>query len=227
MITIDIIKKLKEFTLNVSLAFEREIIVLTGPNGSGKTTLLRIIAGLTSADKGRISVSNDIFLDDDTTLPPEARNVGYVSQKNTLFPWLTVGENVTFALKKDEEAHLAGWLTQLYEDLDLTHLLARSVTSLSGGEAQRVTLGRALARRPQLLLLDEPFTAIDKELRPRLRGFLKKLQEEWQIPVLVVTHDTAEAFVLGERIFEMEEGKIIKSTINIKGEVSELPLMSY
>ena len=225
MITIEITKKLKEFTLDVSLAFEREIVVLTGPNGSGKTTLLRIIAGLTDADKGRISVANEVFLEGNTSMAPEARNVGYVSQKSTLFPWLTVKENVTFALKKDEQTYLKRWLTQLYEDLDLTHLLARSVTSLSGGEAQRVTLGRALARRPQLLLLDEPFTAVDKELRPRLRTFLKKLQEEWQVPILVVTHDTAEAHVLGERIFEMEAGRIIKSTI--AGEMNELPLMSY
>lgn len=225
MIEIDITKKLKDFTLDVSLDFAREIIVLTGANGSGKTTLLRIIAGLTSADRGRISLANDIFLDNNTSLPPEARRVGYVSQKNTLFPWLTVKENVTFALNKDEELTFSDWLNTLYRDLDIAHLLKRNVSSLSGGEAQRVTLGRALAKKPRLLLLDEPFTAIDKELRPQLRAFLKKLQCEWQIPTVVVTHDTAEAHVLGDRIFEMEAGNIIKTTV--KGEMSELPLMSY
>ncbi len=225
MIEIDITKKLKDFTLDVSLDFAREIIVLTGANGSGKTTLLRIIAGLTNADRGRISLADDIFLDENTSLPPEARRVGYVSQKNTLFPWLTVEENVTFALNKDEERTLSGWLDTLYRDLNVAHLLRRNVSSLSGGEAQRVTLGRALAKKPRLLLLDEPFTAIDKELRPHLRGFLKKLHSEWQIPTIVVTHDTAEAHVLGDRIFEMEAGNIIKTTV--KGEMNDLPLMSY
>ncbi|MCK4847199.1 MAG: ATP-binding cassette domain-containing protein, partial [Deltaproteobacteria bacterium] len=134
-------------------------------------------------------------------------------------------ENVTFALNKDEERTLSGWLDTLYRDLNVAHLLRRNVSSLSGGEAQRVTLGRALAKKPRLLLLDEPFTAIDKELRPHLRGFLKKLHSEWQIPTIVVTHDTAEAHVLGDRIFEMEAGNIIKTTV--KGEMNDLPLMSY
>lgn len=225
MIVINVNKKLKEFTLDVNLKFKRELAILTGPNGSGKTTLLRIVAGLTDCDTGCISIAGDIFSDGKVSLPPEARGIGYVCQKATLFPWLTVEKNISFALKKDEQTHLGEWLNRLYKELDITHLLARSVASLSGGEAQRVTLGRALAKRPRMLLLDEPFAAVDKEMRPRLRTFLKELQEEWQIPILMVTHDTAEAHILGDRIFEIEEGQVIKSMT--KGEITEVPLMSY
>jgi len=225
MILINVEKKLKTFTLDASLRFGSELAILTGPNGSGKTTLLRAVAGLERPDRGSISVMGHVFFDDITDLPPEQRHVGYVCQDGALFPWLTVEKNVLFAIPGKARRKAARWLTQLYFELDIEHLLDRYPQRLSGGEAQRVALARALAPRPRMLLLDEPFAAADKAARPKLRRFLRGIQREWEIPVLMVTHDSAEAYVLGDRIFEMKHGSI--TTRGERGKVIKMPLVSY
>ncbi len=227
MIIIDVEKKLNDFTLDASLKFGRELAILTGPNGSGKSTLLRTIAGLERPDEGQVSVMGHVLFnkDEDVNVAPEKRQLGYVFQDGALFPWLTVEKNILFSIPKSSRKNETKWLEQLYFELNIEHLLTRYPVRLSGGEAQRVALARALATRPKMLLLDEPFAAADTAIRPRLRRFLKELQQEWEIPILMVTHDNAEAYVLGDRIFELREGRV--TIRNERGKVIQMPLVSY
>ena len=228
MVIINIKKSLNAFELDASLRFGSEMVVLTGPNGSGKTTLLNVVAGLEEARSGSISVKGHVFFDGSSKLPPlppEERNIGYISQEPSLFPWLTVRENVSFGLDPAARINHSKLLLRLYAELELEELLPRYPRHLSGGEAQRVTLARALAPMPSMLLLDEPFSAIDIELRPRLRLFLLKLQREWDIPAIVVSHDPAEAHTLGDRIFTLTDGRITGT--EERGRLSRMPRVSY
>jgi molybdate transport system ATP-binding protein len=225
MIIASVKKSYPNFELDVSLHFGRELVVLTGHNGSGKTTLIRAMAGLDRPDEGKIVVLGRTFFDEKTDLSPEERHVGYVSQGGALFPWLTVEQNVRFGLKKNQRQEAAGWLEELSKELKLEGLLRRYPGRLSGGEAQRVALARALAPRPQILLLDEPLSAVDTGLRPELRRFLRRVQKEWNIPVLMVTHDRSEAHTLADRTFRLEEGRIVEEAES--GVLTAAPLVSY
>lgn len=228
MITIDVRKTISEFTLDVSFEFGREFVALTGVNGSGKTTLLRLIAGLDTPDEGRIVVSGRTFFDKGVVLPPEQRGVGYLFQDPVLFPWLTVDANIRFGLGRSEKGRHANkndWLIELCSQAGIEHLLERYPKNLSGGEAQRVALVRALALRPEMLLLDEPFSAVDMELRPSLRKFVSRIQREWEIPVLMVTHDHAEVHTMADKLFRLAGGKIVDSSE--KGRLNVVPLVSY
>ncbi|MDH4226216.1 MAG: ATP-binding cassette domain-containing protein [Deltaproteobacteria bacterium] len=222
MTIITVKKKLKQFTLDVSLKFGREMAVLGGANGSGKTTLLRIIAGLEAPDEGCISVAGKVFFDNSENLMPEERITGYVSQDPSLFPWLTVEDNIRFGSKGSVDTD---WFASLLKNLDLAHLASRYPATLSGGEAQRVSLARTLFPRPRILLMDEPFSAIDKDMRPRLRQYLKDLQEKWQIPAIIVSHDHAETHVLGDKVFELTDGKI--TARGERGKIAASTLISY
>lgn len=225
MIIAIIKKSFPDFTLDVSLRFGREFVVLAGPNGSGKTTLLRAIAGLEAPDDGRITVFDRTFFDKDKNLKlkPEERGVGYVFQGATLFPWLNVEKNVRFGLKgKDVDE---AWMERLAIELDISHLMNRSPARLSGGETQRVALARALAPKPDMLLLDEPFSAVDMELRPALREFVADYQRANDIPVLMVTHDFAETHTLADRVFKLEAGSLRAE--ERRGRLSKVPMVSY
>ncbi|MCK4738366.1 MAG: ATP-binding cassette domain-containing protein [Deltaproteobacteria bacterium] len=225
MVIITIKKSLPNFDIDLTLRFGNEIAVLTGPNGSGKSTVLRTIAGLEPQNSGSITVLGKIYFDNNTTLPSEERLVGYVSQSESLFPWLTIEDNICFGLKKGEREKSKKLLNRLYDELELDSLLTRYPSSLSGGEAERVALARALANRPEFLLLDEPFSAIDKELKPKFRNFLKKLQKEWGLPILIVTHDPAEAHTLGDKIFRIEDGSLAETFE--RGRLNKIPSVSY
>ena len=222
-------KKFGEFTLDVSLRFAREFVALTGRNGSGKTTLLRVIAGLERPQAGRIVVMGRTFFDGKLSVPCEKRRVGYLFQDPALFPWLTVGQNARFGLKGVDESTLresiGPWLSELYEEFHIRPLLDRMPESLSGGEAQRVALVRALAPCPDMLLLDEPFSAVDMDMRPSLRRFVSALQRRWNIPVLMVSHDHGEIHTMADRVFTLKEGKVEASTK--RAEFSEMPRISY
>ncbi|MFO0823401.1 MAG: ATP-binding cassette domain-containing protein [Gemmataceae bacterium] len=187
-----------------------EYAVLMGPTGSGKTSLLEIIAGLRRPAAGRVLLSNH----DMTHLPPAVRDVGYVPQDAVLFKTMSVWENIAFALRvrKTPQAQLENRVRELAELLGLTSILSRLAVGLSGGEAQRVALGRALAFRPQVLLLDEPLNAVDEATRDRLVALLRGVRQKHTLTVLHVTHSNAEAEQLGERILRFDQGRVLDAT---------------
>lgn len=225
MILINLKKRLRSFTLEIDIKFGCEFAILTGPNGSGKSTVLRAVAGIEKMESGRIIVSGRTFLDENICLKPENRKVGYLCQETSLFPWLTVRENVSFGLSKDGREKEKAWLELLHRELGIEHILDQHPANLSGGEAQRAAIARALAIRPGMLLLDEPFTGIDSDARKHLLGFLKDVRRKMDIPALMVTHDHAEAHILGDRVFEVSDGKI--KTSGERGRLAKIPYISY
>lgn len=184
--------------------------VLTGPTGCGKTTLLECLAGLRRANGGTVTLAGR----DVTPLPPAARNVGYVPQDAALFAHLTVRENIAFALsvRKLPRAEIDTRVEELAVRLGVRNLLDRKAVGLSGGEAQRVALGRAVAFRPPVLLLDEPLNAVDEETRDRLIELLHGLWSEGGLTVLHVTHSRSEADRLGERRYRFDGGRVMDVT---------------
>jgi ABC-type sugar transport system ATPase subunit len=180
--------------------------VLMGRTGCGKTTLLEIICGLRRPLAGRVFIGDR----DMTHQPPAARGVGYVPQDGAMFPTMTVREQLGFALRlrRRPDVEIARRVDQLANELGITALLDRRPQHLSGGERQRVALGRALAAQPKVLVLDEPLSALDEELRDDLAALLRRVQREHAITVLHVTHSRAEAAQLAEVLFRLVDGRI-------------------
>lgn len=183
-----------------------EYAVLMGRTGCGKTTLLEAICGLKRVHAGRIRLRHG----DVTDLPPAARGVGYVPQDLALFPTHTVRDHLGFALdvRGRAAAEIEKRVTELADMLKIGHLLDRTPRGLSGGEAQRVALGRALAFRPSVLLLDEPLSALDEETRAGMYDFLRSVQRQTGVTTLHVTHSRAEAKALADRLFQFEAGAL-------------------
>lgn len=187
-----------------------ELIALLGPSGSGKTTLLRIIAGLENADEGQILIGGQ----DSAHKHVRERNVGFVFQHYALFRNMSVFENIAFGMRvrkgKDKPARekIHNRVMELLDLVHLPHLQDRYPSQLSGGQRQRVALARTLAVEPRVLLLDEPFGALDAKVRKDLRRWLRELQEELNITTVFVTHDQEEAMELADRVVVMSEGKI-------------------
>jgi sulfate transport system ATP-binding protein len=195
--------------VSVSVA-EGELLALLGPSGSGKTTLLRIIAGLERADSGRVLFDgHDVAARD-----PRDRNVGFVFQHYALFRHMTVFENVAFGLRvrprasRPPESEIRRKVTDLLALVQLDYLGERYPSQLSGGQRQRVALARALAVEPRVLLLDEPFGALDAKVRQELRRWLRRLHAEIHLTSVFVTHDQEEALELANRVVVMNEGRI-------------------
>jgi putative spermidine/putrescine transport system ATP-binding protein len=185
-----------------------EFVSLLGPSGCGKTTTLRMIAGFVLASEGRIQINGR----DVTSLPPEKRDVGFVFQNYALWPHMTVAENVAFGLKLRKRSR-ASIRSKVEESLAITGLSgyeARLPRQLSGGQQQRVALARALALEPQLLLMDEPLSNLDRALRITMRRELKKLQQRLNMTTLYVTHDQEEALSMSDRVVIMKGGEIAR-----------------
>ena len=187
---------------------EGEIVCLLGPSGSGKSTLLRIIAGLEKADAGHVHWGND----DVTDIPARKRGFGLMFQDYALFPHLTVAENIAFGLrmKKHDKADIRRRVKLVLESIHMQDFTDRSVTELSGGEQQRVALARTLVTNPRLLMLDEPMSALDHDLRTSLITDLHTHLREGRKPVIYVTHNRQEAFALADRVLLLREGKILQ-----------------
>ena len=209
----DIWKRFGEFTAlrDVSLHVEPgERVALLGPSGSGKTTLLRLIAGLEYPDTGSVSFDGE----DATARSARDRRVGFVFQHYALFRHMNVFENVAFGLRvqdrarRPDEAQIQARVHELLDLVQLEGLARRMPTQLSGGQRQRVALARALAVQPRVLLLDEPFGALDARVRRELRRWLRKLHDELGITSLFVTHDQEEALELADRVVVVNEGRI-------------------
>ncbi len=192
---------------DVSLTLAQgECFVLLGPSGVGKTVFLEIIAGLIRPDSG------SIFWDgvDITKTPPEQRRFAMVYQDYALFPHLTVGQNIGYGLRatRTDQKTIDGQIRSLAERLQITDILNHQPGTLSGGEQQRVALARALAAKPRLLLLDEPLSALDTNTRQRLRKELAQIHKDLNVPIIHVTHDPAEAMLLGDRVGVMLGNRI-------------------
>lgn len=195
---------------NVSFDLARgETLSLLGPSGCGKTTLLRTIAGLHPIGAGSISLNDSIIADDKSnSVAPEKRRIGMVFQDGALFPHLSIAKNVAYGLRSHPDAK-----SRVSEVLDLVGLndyRDRLPGTLSGGQQQRVALARALAPAPKVLLLDEPFSALDAGLRVQLRRQVRRILSDIGITVVLVTHDQEEAFVLGDKVAVMNQGEIIQ-----------------
>lgn len=183
-----------------------ELLCLFGRSGSGKTTLLRILAGLTKPDKGRIMFDDTVWFDSDKkiNLPPQRRNVGYMFQDYALFPNMSVEDNISFA-QKERNSDAADELLSLF---DLGPLRKQKPAQLSGGQKQRVALARALAAKPDVLLLDEPLSALDFEMRLDLQHEIRKAHQLLNTITLLVSHDINEVFSLASSVITIKNGQV-------------------
>ena len=215
MIKIRIRKKLNmaggasDFIVDAELPL-KNITALYGPSGAGKTTLLKIIAGLIKPEEGFIAVNSEVWLDTarKINLSPQKRNIGFVFQDYALFPNMTVRQNMLYAAGKSADDALINHLLNL---TGLTSFASHKPETLSGGQKQRVALARALVRKPSLLLLDEPLSALDNENRIQLQQELLQLHNEYQFSALLVSHDIAEVYHLATQVLAIDRGKIIKT----------------
>lgn len=209
MIKCDFQKKLNGGRGEFSLHFCGEIkkgerVGIFGASGSGKSTILRILSGLERPDCGEIIVDGVIWNQDDVFLPPQKRNLGFVFQNYALFPNLNVKENIAYGkgvVPKDVD--------QILELMELEELAHHRITNLSGGQAQRVAIARALVRKPKILLLDEPLSALDFRIKNKLLNEINHLQKELGFTLILVSHQISEIYRLSDRVFEIEEGQVI------------------
>lgn len=196
----------KDFSLEIN---DQEFCVLAGPSGCGKTTVLRIIAGLTNPTEGQIIIDGE----DVTKYQPKNRDIAMVFQNFALYPHMKVYDNLAFGLKmrKYPKELIETRVKEAAEILDITPLLEKLPRELSGGEKQRVAVGRAIVRKPKLFLFDEPFSNLDEKLRIKMRYELKNIHNTLKTTILYVTHDQIEAMTLGEKICVMKEGTAIQA----------------
>ena len=182
---------------------EAGLTALFGPSGVGKTSLLNMVAGLLRPDRGHIRIGGRTLFDDATDLPPEARRVGYVFQDGRLFPHRRVKANLLYGWRLADPANRWMTLDEAADFLGIGHLLGRWPQSLSGGEAQRVAIGRALLAAPQILLMDEPLSSLDAARRGDIMTVIERIRDELKVPILYVSHDRAEVDRLATQIVEV------------------------
>lgn len=196
-------------TLDVRLTLvPGELLAISGPSGAGKTTLLRLLAGLDRPDDGFIQAAGQTWYRQERRqwLPPQQRQLGFVFQDYALFPNMTVRENLTFAASQEPGSKQL--VAELLEVLELAALADRRPAVLSGGQQQRVALARALARRPRLLLLDEPLSALDLPTRLRLQQVVADVHRQFELTTILISHDPAEITRLADRVLELELGQV-------------------
>lgn len=204
MLKCNIEKRLNHFALNVEFIVENEILCIMGESGSGKTSILNSIAGLLTPDKGEIILDDNILFSDKINLKPQERNIGYVFQDYALFPNMSVKDNIFFMNPDKNYTNL------LIEKLGIEYLLGNFPNTLSGGEKQKVSIVRALANKPRLLLMDEPFSSIDEKFKNKFYEELIEIKKSLDIPIIMVTHNRHEAEILSDRLIFIDKGKIVK-----------------
>lgn len=188
---------------------KNEFVCLLGPSGCGKTTLLRMLAGLEQPTTGRMIVNGR----DITSLPPAKRNIAMMFQSYALFPNLTAAENIAFGLreKKLSKHEIAAKVAEALEMVDLQHVASKYPAQLSGGQQQRIALARAISLSPEVLLLDEPLSALDAKVRQKLRREIRRLHEEFGMTTVMVTHDQDEALTMADKIVVMNKGEVVQA----------------
>ncbi|WP_296224201.1 sulfate/molybdate ABC transporter ATP-binding protein [Ralstonia sp. UBA689] len=217
------------FSLDVAVRSDSRRVVLYGPSGAGKSLTLRAIAGLLTPDRGRIVLGGRTLFDqlEGVNLSARERRVGYLFQDYALFHHLTVAQNIAFGLKR-------GWLNPSRRTYDprvqhwidafeLGPVAANYPSQVSGGQRQRVALARALIAEPSMLLLDEPFAALDPALRTRMRSDLAALQQRLDVPMLMITHDPADVDIFGDHVFELRDGRIVADAVRAPGSATVVP----
>ncbi len=200
------------FQLEVDFRSDEPVLALFGPSGAGKSTVLRIVAGLLRADAAEVEVAGRTLASSATRLflPPERRAVGYVAQEPLLFPHLNVAKNLAFGARRRRANGAPVSRAKVLQVLELEPLLERFVRNLSGGEARRVALGRALLSGPRLLLLDEPLAALDAALRLRIVPMLRRVFRELEVPALLVSHSRAEVLQLARGVVVLDRGRQVR-----------------
>ncbi|MFY3137840.1 ATP-binding cassette domain-containing protein [Achromobacter xylosoxidans] len=210
----DMVSGDRHFSLDVAFSSQAKRIALFGPSGAGKSLTLRAVAGLLRPDAGRIEVNGRVLFDAEArvSVAPQARRVAYLFQDYALFPHLTVAQNIAFGSRR-------GWLNpprravsaearRWVDAFELGAIVGSYPHEISGGQKQRVALARALMLKPEILLLDEPFSALDSQLRGKMRLELNALQRQLDVPMLLITHDPADVEALADEVFEVRDGKV-------------------
>ena len=203
MISFDIVIERGTFVVKAQGTLQEGITTLMGPSGSGKSTFLKALCGLLTPKEGRITANDEVWFEKGTGVPTQERHIGYMPQGNIVFPHMTVEENIRYSKQGSPEL-----FDHIVERLRLTPHLKKKAKGLSGGEQQRVALGRALYSKPVLLILDEPLTALDVNLRAQLQQDLVAIISEWAIPCLWVTHSEEEAAAVGNHRLLCRDGVI-------------------
>ncbi len=201
-----------EFKLVAKGACPPGITCIIGPSGSGKSTLLATLAGLATPDRGRVAVGDEVWLDRDKGIdvPVHQRRQSYVFQGLALFPHMSALHNVEYGMHDVPRAERTERALKLLERVGVKHLARRKPRTISGGEAQRVAIARALARSPKLVLLDEPFSALDRDLRAQLTALIRELSGELRVPIVHVTHSLGEVKQLADHVIRFEKGAIVE-----------------
>lgn len=220
-------KEVNGFGLDVGWEIGNELAVLFGFSGAGKSMTLQLIAGLMKPDKGRVSLNNTVFYDSSTgtDFPPQDRPFGYVFQNLALFPHMTVTGNILYGAPLAPKHEKIDRAREMIRAFKLTGLEGRYPHEISGGQKQRVAVARALVRRPRILLLDEPFSALDRPLRLEMRRFLIEVKKIIDIPVIMVTHDFEEASAIATKVIIYEHGRIAQ--IGAPEEIQNQPVNEY
>ena len=213
MLTVEVEKKLGEFSVNALFASESGATVLFGPSGAGKTSLINMIAGLLRPDRGKISLDGETLFDSAARIdvPAAGRRIGYVFQEGRLFPHLSVKHNLDYGRWMSGHAPDPAAFAHAVELLNIGPLLDRRPGKLSGGERQRVAVGRALLMRPRLLLLDEPLASLDAARKADILPYLERLRDEAKVPMIYVSHDTAEVKRIASRVVRLDGGRVVST----------------
>jgi molybdate transport system ATP-binding protein len=222
-LSVRIVKRVEGFTLNAQWQIDNELAVLFGSSGSGKSMTLQCIAGLLKPDEGMIRANGDLFFDHGlkVNVPPEKRSFGYVFQDRVLFPHMTVRGNITYGCRGISKPEIRQKVDEMIELFHLRGLENRFPAEISGGQKQRVALARALIGRPDALLLDEPFSALDHPIRLEMIKLLKEVRNEFNLPVVLVTHDILEASTMADKIVVYSGGRVVR--VGPPGEIFHLP----
>ena len=210
MLEVIIKKRLSDFYLDVSFSVNKEIITILGPSGSGKTLTLQCIAGLINPDEGYIKLNDRVLFNSEVgiNLSPQVRRVGFVFQNYALFHHLTVNQNIAYGIRNRPKQEIQERVSNLIQKMSISNLGKRYPAQLSAGQQQRVAIARALAPEPEILLLDEPFSALDSLVKERLQLELQLLHNFYKGNILFVTHDLAEGYRLGSKIAVYEAGRV-------------------
>lgn len=212
-------KNLDHFTVDMEYEFDEGVLVIQGESGAGKTTILNCISGLTAPDGGRISIEGRVVFDSDggIDLPARTRKIGYLFQNYALFPNMTVHQNIIYGIKnkpeyreKEQKEELLNYADDVMETFGIAHLKKSHPDRISGGEKQRVALSRAIVTKPSLLLLDEPFSALDQQTKEIVYQQFASFKKNFQIPTILITHDAGESEMFADRHILIKDGQIIE-----------------